>query len=280
MSQLRNGRHPPLTARSVVASTLLGMRPPRLPGRILVRSGELFGIAEGTTRVALSRMVSSGELVPADGGDYELSGHLLERQARQDESRAARTRPWDGAWEMAVVERGQRSPADREALRRSGRALRLAELREGVWMRPANLDPARSPADRDVLESQCRTFAAEPRDDAAALVAALWDVDGWATEAHDLRSEMEGLVDALERGDREALAPGFVVSAAVLRHFQADPLLPDELLPDGWPGPALRAEFERYDVAFRQVWRAWYSSLRSPATQAAQEPPRSGNSPA
>ena len=42
----------PMTARSVVASTLLGIEPPRLPARILVRSGELFGIAEGTTRVA------------------------------------------------------------------------------------------------------------------------------------------------------------------------------------------------------------------------------------
>ena len=41
-----------LTARSVVASTLLGMSPPRLSSQLLVRSGELFGITEGTTRVA------------------------------------------------------------------------------------------------------------------------------------------------------------------------------------------------------------------------------------
>ena len=37
----------PLTARSVIASTLLGVDPPRLPTQALVRSGELFGLSEG-----------------------------------------------------------------------------------------------------------------------------------------------------------------------------------------------------------------------------------------
>ena len=43
---------PPLTTRSVLASTLLGTRPPRLPVGRLVRAGALFGIAEGTVRTA------------------------------------------------------------------------------------------------------------------------------------------------------------------------------------------------------------------------------------
>ena len=60
VTQLRNIAA--LTARSVIASTLLGTEPPRLPGRVLVRVGELFGITEGTIRTALSRMVASGEL--------------------------------------------------------------------------------------------------------------------------------------------------------------------------------------------------------------------------
>ena len=50
---------------------------------------------------------------------------------------------------------------------------------------------------------------------------------------------------------RRALADGFVTSAAVLRHLQADPLLPDELLPARWPGAALRADYDRYDAAYR-----------------------------
>ncbi|MCP9969263.1 hypothetical protein [Actinomadura madurae] len=82
----------PLTARSVVLSTLLGVHPPRLPARYLVRVGELFGIAEGTIRVALSRMVTAGDLVQS-GGTYALTERLLERQARQDEARLPRPGP-------------------------------------------------------------------------------------------------------------------------------------------------------------------------------------------
>src|SRR5947209_11480295 len=59
-----------------------------LDAATLVRSGELFGIAEGTTRVALSRMVAAGELVAVERG-YQLAGALTSRQARQDLSRAA-----------------------------------------------------------------------------------------------------------------------------------------------------------------------------------------------
>ena len=261
MSETRNTTprlsDPPLTARSVVASTLLGMRPPRLPARILVRSGELFGIAEGTTRVALSRMQQAGELVPVDGA-YELAGHLLDRQARQEQSRAARTRDWDGRWEMAVVERGKRPAEARDSLRAAARALRLAELREGVWLRPDNLDPDRSSVDRRVLGQQCQTFVAQPVDDPTRLASNLWRLDAWAEEALRLRVEMQRSVEALEAGDLAALAPGFVVAAAVLRHFQADPLLPTELPPDDWPGSSLRADFDRYDAAFRGVWRSWY----------------------
>ncbi len=64
MTQLGNTEtgERPLTARSIVASALLGTHPPVLRGQLLVRLGELFGVAEGTTRVALSRMVAAGEL--------------------------------------------------------------------------------------------------------------------------------------------------------------------------------------------------------------------------
>ena len=59
-----------LSARSVIASTLLGTVPPRLPGRLLVAFAGEFGIQAGTTRTALSRMVDRGELRHLEGGRY------------------------------------------------------------------------------------------------------------------------------------------------------------------------------------------------------------------
>ena len=71
MASTRNtvGARPRLTARSVLASTLLGLDPPELRTAALVAGAELLGVSPGTARVAISRMVTAGELEPtADGG--------------------------------------------------------------------------------------------------------------------------------------------------------------------------------------------------------------------
>jgi phenylacetic acid degradation operon negative regulatory protein len=244
----------PLTARSVVASTLLGVHPPRLPVAHLVRSGELLGIAEGTTRTALHRMVAAGELL-ANDGTYELAGHLLVRQARQDESRVGATRPWDGQWEMAIVVGERRSAPDRTALRAAMSRLRLGELREGVWLRPAVLDPARLPEDRALVAAQCAQLTAVPDGEPSALVGRLWDLDAWTVTARQLARELRAAQPALDVGDVRGLDEAFLLSAAVLRHLQADPLLPAELLPRDWPGTALRHTYESFDAAFKRTWR-------------------------
>jgi phenylacetic acid degradation operon negative regulatory protein len=75
-------------------------------------------------------------------------------------------------------------------------------------------------------------------------------------EAVDRLAQLLGLEDALDgaldqaaAGDR--LAEGFMVSAAAQRHLLADQLLPAELLPGDWPGPRLRARYERFDAAYK-----------------------------
>jgi phenylacetic acid degradation operon negative regulatory protein len=241
----------------VIASTLLGTEPPRLPGRALVQVTALFGISEGTTRVALSRMVAAGELDGEDGA-YRLTGsRLLQRQARQSVSRHASTRRWRGDWTMAIVRADRRDAADRAELRQALQGARLGELREGVWLRPDNLD-IEWPS---VVTEQCTVLRAT--DVEADLAARLWDVDTWAQHAWKLRRDIKPLVGPLERGDTTKLADGFVVSASVLRHFQADPLLPDDLLPARWPGAALRADYDRFDAAYRAVLRDWLRILRA-----------------
>jgi phenylacetic acid degradation operon negative regulatory protein len=243
----------PLTARSVVASTLLGTDPPWLPTRLLVRAGELFGIAEGTVRVALSRMTGAGEL-EASGEGYQLVGRLLDRQARQTASRLAATERWDGTWELAIVRSGRaRAAAERASLRQALTDLRLGELREGAWVRPANLPADRSPEARHVATAQClwvRRVPVQPTPDPAEL----WDLAAWAGDATELRSELADLLPRLDAGDTTALRAGFVTSAAVLRLLQRDPLLPADLLLAGWPGDALRRDYDHYDT----VWRALF----------------------
>lgn len=251
----------PLSARSVIASTLLGTEGLTLPVRVLVRAGELFGIADGTTRVALSRMTAAGEL-EAQGGRYRLAGALVERSAAQEAGRRPVLEPWSGAWSMAVVHSARpRAAGPRAALRTAMRRLDLAEWREGVWLRPDNLgDPARRlPEAARVVTSQCQWLACRLEgDDDRGLAAGLWDLSGWAGEADGLAAGMEASIGDLRGGDAGALRPAFLLAASVLRHLAADPLLPDELLPGRWPGEQLRRAYDRYEAALQSGLRRWF----------------------
>jgi phenylacetic acid degradation operon negative regulatory protein len=246
---------PPLTARSVLASALLGEDPPELPVAHLVHLAGLFGINPNRARVALSRMVASGEATTDGAGRYRLAGRLLERRGRQEDSRTGRTRPWSGGWHLVVVTTAGSSPEQRAARRRRLALARLAEQREGVWLRPDNLDLRPDPAD----DPDLTVFAATPRGDAMALAGELWDLDGWAARA----TALLGRLGRSPTRDRDDLAPGFALSAAVLRHLQADPLLPPGLLPADWPGTALRAAYDGWDAEYRAVLRAWGRSART-----------------
>src|SRR5215470_10454072 len=189
-----------LSARSVLATALLGAPQPHLTVGELVAMASLFGISDGAARTCLWRMVSNGELT-SDDGTYTLAGGLLERRQRVDEaSRIAAMRPWDGTWELAVVSLERRSAADRLALRKAATALHLAELREGIWIRPDNLDRDRLPGLRAVLDRQCVHFHGAATDVEPEFVRSLFSLDDWASDARRLalamRDELE--VDAAD----------------------------------------------------------------------------------
>ena len=248
-----------LSARSVVASTLLGASPPELPIATIVRCGALFDIGPGTVRTAVSRMLADGSLtVDPDHSVYRIGGGLLARHRRQAESRSPVRGRWDGSWTQWVVTAATRTAADRSALRASARALHMAEVREGVWMRPDNLDTTSHVAARSVVAAQCLQLDARPHGDPAALAATLWDLTGWSDTARVLLDRLRWHAPVLDATGDAALADGFLLSASVLRHLLADPLLPDELLPDGWPGDELRRTYDTYDADYKAHWRDWF----------------------
>lgn len=248
----------PLGARSVIASTLLGVNAASMSAERLVRAGELFGVADGAIRTALWRMVAAGELV-ADDGRYALAGPLLERRERFDTG-PARRREWDGSWELAVVTAERRSAIERQHLRGSAAALHLAELREGVWVRPDNLERTRLPERQAVVDAQCIRFVtASLEGDREAVATRLFDLDTWAARARTLIGALDaagGLPPALGPGD---LADGFRVSIAAVRHLAIDPLLPEELLPSDWPGDALRRRYGDYHTVYDERMAEWLS---------------------
>jgi phenylacetic acid degradation operon negative regulatory protein len=276
----------PLTARSVLASVLLGAPEPRFPVADLVVAASLFGIRPGAARTCLWRMVANGELT-TDNATYALAGHLLERRHRVDDvSRPEHVPPreWDGTWELAVVSLERRPASERLELRKAAIALHLAELREGVWTRPDNLDPARLPTPRAVLAQQCVVFRGAAADISVDGARSLFVLDAWARDARrfiaamtdDVEGEPDDAADAADEAGQDdeddeddehdelgagspehaetdaVLSDLFTLSIAVVRHLQLDPLLPAALLPVDWPGPDLRDTYRRFERAFKR----------------------------
>ena len=215
-----------MTARSVVLSVLLGAHPASASAAELLRLTADFGIKDATLRVALTRMVAAGDLIRAADG-YRLSDRLLARQRRQDEALRPRVRPWRGDWTTVVITSVGNDARSRATLRTTLTASRFAELREGIWLRPDNLD---AELDSDI-RSRSRVLTAHD-DDPVGLAGRLWDLSGWASTG-------DGLLDEMHRADD---VPGrFSVAVAIVRQLLTDPMLPAELLPADWPGERMRA---------------------------------------
>jgi phenylacetic acid degradation operon negative regulatory protein len=253
----------PLSARSVLASALLGSDQGRLTVAELVAVASLFGVSAGAARTCLWRMVANGELT-GDEGSYALAGRLSERRQRVDEaSRIGDIAPpgWDGTWELAIVSLDRRSAGDRLELRKAALALHLAELREGVWIRPDNLDPQRLPASRAVLDQQCTHFHGAATDISADMMRSLFSLDEWTDDAGVLIEAMNVALRTSKRDDStDSFTYEFALSIAVVRHLQLDPLLPVELIGGQWPGHTLRSTYRRFDEAFK---RRMSSAFRS-----------------
>ena len=131
-------------------SVLLGLPTPRLAASSPARLAELFGIAPGTMRTAISRMLATGELAVVSG-NYELRGErLLARKQAQDIGRRPASDAWDGSWWVVTVLAPARTLAARRDFRAAMVNARMGELRPDTWLRPANL-PAPAGVDSAIV---------------------------------------------------------------------------------------------------------------------------------
>jgi phenylacetic acid degradation operon negative regulatory protein len=69
------------------------------------------------------------------------------------------------------------------------------------------------------------------------LAASLWDLGRWAAEGRGLLEQLAVTTDPALR---------LAVAAQAVRHLTIDPVLPAVLLPEAWPGRALRAAYGDY----------------------------------
>ena len=113
----------------------------------------------------------------------------------------------------AVVVADARPAPMRTETRAALRRARLAEWREGVWLRPDNIDLDESP--------HCEWLDARPDADPVALAARLFAPARWRTGADRLVAELQATTGRLAADPEGALAPAFLAGAAAVRHVRA-----------------------------------------------------------
>ena len=246
----------PLSARSLVASLLLRTRPPRMRGSRLVQWCGLFGVAEGTTRVALSRMVERGELRSRDGV-YELAGRVQSRRGAQDWSLDPVLGAGTGEWRSGVVAPGPEPPASGPrcvtpcvacVARRCAKACGPAPTTSrGRRRRPSRgRSSTRSVFGGRAVPTTIRWRSRRSCSTARAGRSAPRCSPGTCVVTVRGGSRRPGARRRIRR------------RRGVARAHRADPLLPPELVADASAAVALRTAYRTYEAAFSAALRAWF----------------------
>ena len=186
----------------------------------LVHLAGLFGINENRARVALSRMVAAGEATTDGSGRYRLAGHLLDRQGRQTGSRTGQHPPVGG--DVAAGGGDHVGPVGRRARWPAA----------GGWPWPGWPSSAKGCGCGPTTSTWCPIRPTIPMSTVFTGHPGRRPGGAGRRPLGPRRVGRAGPGPARPAGatcrrpDPADLAPGFELSAAVLRHLQADPLLP------------------------------------------------------
>lgn len=195
-----------------------------------------LGISETLVRTAVSRLVSTGQLVGERDG--RRSYYRLADAARAEFAAAARLLygPHTEAKGWLI----HRAPdlAD-DVVRHAG----LASIGPGLYLRPDH--PAAMPLPG-------LTFRAEVvlgEGELAAYAATLWNLDSFAGDYEAMIARFSPLAAALDRGETvtsdDAVAARLLLVHIYRMVLLRDPRLPSPALPKAWPGPRARQLFSR-----------------------------------
>jgi phenylacetic acid degradation operon negative regulatory protein len=224
----------------------------RIPMRALTGLLAVFGVAESTSRVVLSRMRREGWFTTCRDGRLTSYALTARSVTMLDEGRARifdRGRDdWDGTWRMVIYAVPEDSRAERDRVRRTLAWHGFGPLAAATWISPhPRLEVVRealaglSATRMDLLESRSLSREADRE-----MAFRCWDLDGLGRDYTELISGYQQLPATAEL----AALPGPQAlrrQVELIASFRAlpfrDPDLPSALLPEGWPGRRAHALF-------------------------------------
>ncbi|MEZ5208816.1 MAG: PaaX family transcriptional regulator C-terminal domain-containing protein [Acidimicrobiales bacterium] len=247
-------------------------------------AGELYPVAEACgqsgdqVRSCLRRLVSEGLFTrtgegrdavyaATDAGVRALSSTL--ERTRLAYHQDASGRGWDGRWHLVAFAIPESRRGARDAFRDRLRELGGAAVQPGLYVSPHRWEhDVVAAAEELAVRSHVSTATSDTLDvcgttDPRAIAADLWPIDEVAQRYRAFCDAYRTIPETLEqmRRDRRRLSeaeflPGsLIIGIKFAECFNADPLLPPELLPRPWPGREARdllARSRRISVLLRE----------------------------
>jgi phenylacetic acid degradation operon negative regulatory protein len=215
---------------------------------------EVFGVGESTSRVVLSRLRKEGWFDTRRDGRltvYSLtpkSWHLLDEGRTRIFDRLRD--PWDGQWRMVIYGVAEPDRPERERLRRTLAWLGFGPLAAATWVSPHPRLPDVEAAlgDTSAARLELLTCHTRGRDADRDMATRCWDLRGLGQDYAEFVASLESLppVDVLATiPGREALRMRVELVSTYRAFPFRDPDLPEELLPEGWPGRRAHELFVR-----------------------------------
>lgn len=228
----------------------------------LVGCGELLGVSSNATRVALSRLASSGDVVAEDRGHYALSDARLRAfsHVRTFRSGFAARVPWRGGFlGVLTADLPRRNAA---LVRRREQALALVGMRahrHGLHVRPDNLEGGRVVVAAHLLrlglDDEAMVIGVTLDTAQLREVERRYDVRADAARATGLETKVRKLLAGRSRRPKRELAVAcFFLGDEVLRFLARDPLLPESMA-DPAPRSALAEAMSTLDEEGHALWR-------------------------
>ena len=237
----RRGADTGLGAQAVLltfcGNYLLGQQAPVLSGSVAAVLGRT-GVSQYAARTAMGRMVTRGLLRRIRRGKQvyltltSLAEEILEDGARRIESPVSYD--WDGSWTLLAFSLPESRRADRHRLRARLSWYGFGMLQKGLWVAPGQADAGRV-LDGLNVSSHVRVFNARalPPTEIAEMIRVTWDLGDLSGRYRQFLSRWDHphpLPDA-----PDDLARQLLLLTEWLVLVRADPRLPLEHLPAGWP---------------------------------------------
>ena|GEM_PF-69743 len=211
-------------------------------------------IADGVVRTAASRLAADGWLERRRVGRKSFYRLATRGEATFAEATAhiygPRPQNWRGEFHLAILQNGP----EREARRAALEALGYGTLAPGVMMAPDTVPPPEASAGYHLL-ARAETKAAQE------LASRVWPL---ARVAERYRSFLEmfgpaeaAIREAAQSAELEAMLLRILLIHEYRRIVLRDPLLPEALLPQPWPGRTARTLCARLYHALLPASEAW-----------------------